>query len=172
MARITYAEKLERHPPSFSQRWACPDASQRHSVPAEPGCDCTVIISVSLRPQGIRCPHTGPNTPGTRPRTVLKKKEKFKSSWRVNPSNPKCSVNSLIESLILLESCFPSELPRRTVLQGIRSETALPGISSWDLRPASPGHRDSWASHLTHGPAQVAWEPTTFQTQLGPTKKQ
>lgn len=94
------------------------------------------------------------------------------SSWYVNPSNPKCSVKYLTESLILLESCLPSELPRRTFLRGIQSETALPGILSWDLRSensraASPGHWGSWVSYLTHSPAQVAWEPPKFQTQLG-----
>lgn len=57
--------------------------------------------------------------------------------------------------------------PRNTV-----RETAHSGIPSWGLRPensraASPEHRGSWASHLTHSPAQVTWESTIFQTHLG-----
>lgn len=93
---------------------------KRHLVPAEPGWDCAV--TVSHRSQGIHCPRTGPNTPGTCPRTVLKKKQKFNIVMKCHPSNPECSVKHLTESLILLESCLPGELPRRTVLHGIQSE--------------------------------------------------
>lgn len=134
-------------------------------VPAEQGWDCS---SSAIGPKIFTAPTWALTLQGHAHVLCSRGNKNLTSPWCVNPSNPKCSVKYLTESLILLKSCLQSELPR-TVLQWIQSETALPGIPSWDLRPensraTSPEHR---TSHFTHSPAQVAWESTVFQTQLG-----
>lgn len=131
-------------------------------------------LSLSLSAIGPKV-FTAPNTPGTCPRAVLKKKQKFNIIMMCQSTQSQMLCEILNWNTYPLGKLFSKWTtkenfpPRNTVRDSTPRLGVLP---SWDLRPensraASPGHRASRASHLTHSPAQVAWEPTIFQTQLG-----
>lgn len=172
MAWIIYAEKLEHHPLSFSQRWACPDANSTLSQGSQAG---TALPSSASGPKVFTAPTRALTLQGHAHLlcscTVLKKKQKFNVVMMCQYSQPQMLCETL-DRITHPPGKLCSKWTAKENCPPRNTETAFPGIPSWDLRPensraASPAHRGSWASHLTHSPAQVAWEPTIFQTQLG-----
>lgn len=102
MAWITYSEKLEHHPLSSSQRWACPAANSTLSQRSGAG---TALSSSAMGPKIFTAPTWALTLQGHAHVLCSRRNKNLTSSWCVNPSNPKCSVKYLTESLILLGSC-------------------------------------------------------------------
>lgn len=146
--------ETEHHPQSSSQRWACPEdkGTLSQGTLSQRSQAGTALPSSATSPEAFTAPTRALTPQGHSHLLCSRRNKNLTLPWCVNASNPKCSVKHLTESLILLEVlCQVNCHGELSSKEYSRDSTPSP---SWDLWPenyrvASPGHRGSWASHLT-----------------------